>query len=156
MPPPRSPTDRPEASRAPPWREFLVDGGGSVADNSTCPDMMSVAPPARTSGHPVAQAFSLKPRRARLGYRNDVIASGQRSILHITMVLPKVVGGLLVAVATFVSAGSLAAREPTCVVAYDDDRLTVHAERVPLADAVEGTARRGGAEMVGGGGKQRE
>ena len=134
---------------SPPWREFLVDGGGSVADNSTCPDMMSVAPPARTSGHPVAQAFSLKPRRARLGYRNDVIASGQRSILHVTMVLPKVVGGLLVAAATFVSAGSLAAREPTCVVAYDDDRLTVHADRVPLADVVREIGRQSGAEIVG-------
>ena len=101
------------------------------------------------SGHPVAQAFSLKPRRARLGYRNDVIASGQRSILHVTMVLPKVVGGLLVAAATFVSAGSLAAREPTCVVAYDDDRLTVHAERVPLADVVREIGRQSGAEIVG-------
>ncbi len=97
----------------------------------------------------MAQAFSLKPRRARLGYRNDVIASGQRSILHVTMVLPKVVGGLLVAAATFVSAGSLAAREPTCVVAYDDDRLTVHAERVPLADVVREIGRRSGAEIVG-------
>jgi hypothetical protein len=65
------------------------------------------------------------------------------------MVLPKVVGGLLVAAATFVSAGSLAAREPTCVVAYDDDRLTVHADRVPLADVVREIGRQSGAEIVG-------
>ena len=51
--------------------------------------------------------------------------------------------------ATVLSAGPLAAGEPTCVVAYDDDRLTVHAEGVPLADVVREIGRQSGAEIVG-------
>ncbi len=47
------------------------------------------------------------------------------------------------------SAGPLAAGEPTCVVAYDADRLTVHAKRVPLADVVREIGRQSGAEIVG-------
>ena len=47
------------------------------------------------------------------------------------------------------SAGPVAAREPTCVVAYDAGRLTVHAERVPLADVVREIGRQSGAEIVG-------
>jgi hypothetical protein len=57
--------------------------------------------------------------------------------------------GLLVIAATLLSAGSFAAREPTCVVAYDDDRLTVHAEGAPLADVVREIGRQSGAEVVG-------
>ena len=56
--------------------------------------------------------------------------------------------GPLVVAVTLLSAGSLAAREP-CVVAYDDDRLTVHAEKVPLADVVREIGRQSGAEIVG-------
>src|SRR5207249_9773249 len=47
------------------------------------------------------------------------------------------------------SAGPLAAGEPTCVVAYDADQLTVHAKRVPLADVVREIGRQSGAEIVG-------
>src|SRR5437870_13199958 len=47
------------------------------------------------------------------------------------------------------SAGPLAAGEPTCVVAYDADRLTVHAKRVPLANVVREIGRQSGAEIVG-------
>ena len=51
--------------------------------------------------------------------------------------------------ATVLSAGPLAAGEPTCVVAYDDDRLTVHAEGVPLTEVVREIGRQSGAEIVG-------
>ena len=54
------------------------------------------------------------------------------------------------------SAGPVAAREPTCVVAYDAGRLTVHAERVPLADVVREIGRQSGAEIVGKVRKPRE
>src|SRR5437867_12323593 len=47
------------------------------------------------------------------------------------------------------SAGPLAAGEPTCVVAYDADQLTVHAKRVPLANVVREIGRQSGAEIVG-------
>ncbi len=55
----------------------------------------------------------------------------------------------LVVAATVLSAGPLAAGEPTCVVAYDDDRLTVHAEGVPLTDVVREIGRQSGADIVG-------
>jgi len=55
----------------------------------------------------------------------------------------------LVVAATVLSAGPLAAGEPTCVVAYDDDRLTVHAEGVPLTDVVQEISRQSGADIVG-------
>ena len=55
----------------------------------------------------------------------------------------------LVVAATVLSAGPLAAGEPTCVVAYDDDRLTVHAEGVPLTEVVREIGRQSGAEIVG-------
>src|SRR5207249_12317508 len=61
----------------------------------------------------------------------------------------RVGGGLLVVAAALLSAGSFAAREPTCVIAYDDDRLTVHAEGAPLADVVREIGRQSGAEVVG-------
>src|SRR5437016_12501350 len=57
--------------------------------------------------------------------------------------------GALVVAATVLSAGPLAAGEPTCVVAYDDDRLTVHAEGVPLTDVVQEISRQSGADIVG-------
>ena len=42
------------------------------------------------------------------------------------------------------------------MVAYDDDRLTVHAEKVPLADVVREIGRQSGAEIVGEVRKPRE
>src|SRR3989449_11094285 len=54
------------------------------------------------------------------------------------------------------SAGPLAAGEPTCVVAYDADQLTVHAKRVPLANVVREIGRQSGAEIVGKVRKPRE
>jgi len=72
-----------------------------------------------------------------------------RSTLYRGVVSRRVSGGLLVVAATLLSAGSFAAREPTCVVAYDDDRLTVHAEGAPLADVVREIGRQSGAEVVG-------
>ena len=51
--------------------------------------------------------------------------------------------------ATVLSAGPLAAGEPTSVVAYDDDRLTVHAGGVPLTDVVQEISRQSGADIVG-------
>jgi len=71
---------------------------------------------------------------------NDVIASARRSIQDLGVVSRRVGGVLLVVAATLPSAGSLAAREP-CVSHTDDDRLTVHAEKVPLADVVREIGR---------------
>ena len=71
------------------------------------------------------------------------------------MVSRKIGCGLLVVAATLLSAGSLAAREP-CEVAYDDGRLTMHVEKVPLADVVREIARQTGAEIVGEVRKARE
>src|SRR5213083_2613526 len=65
------------------------------------------------------------------------------------MASPRAGCGLLVVAAMLLSAGPVAAREPTCVVAYDAGRLTVHAERVPLADVVREIGRQSGAEIVG-------
>src|SRR5437016_1781116 len=65
------------------------------------------------------------------------------------MASPRAGGGLLVVAAMLLSAGPVAAREPTCVVAYDADRVTVHAERVPLADVVREIGRQSGAEILG-------
>src|SRR5438093_9631069 len=72
------------------------------------------------------------------------------------MASPRAGGGLLVVAAMLLSAGPVAAREPTCVVAYDAGRLTVHAERVPLADVVREIGRQSGAEIVGEVRKPRE
>ena len=71
------------------------------------------------------------------------------------MVSRKIGCGLLVVAATLLSAGSLAAREP-CEVAYDDGRLTMHVEKVPLADVVREIGRQTGAEIVGEVRKPRE
>src|SRR3989442_5759193 len=65
------------------------------------------------------------------------------------MASPRAGGGLLVVAAMLLSAGPVAAREPTCVVAYDAGRLTVHAERVPLANVVREIGRQSGAEILG-------
>jgi len=72
-----------------------------------------------------------------------------RSTPYRGVVSRRVSGGLLVVAAALLSAGSFAAREPTCVIAYDDDRLTVHAEGAPLADVVREIGRQSGAEVVG-------
>ncbi len=71
------------------------------------------------------------------------------------MVSRKIGCGFLVVAATLLSAGSLAAREP-CEVAYDDGRLTMHVEKVPLADVVREIGRQTGAEIVGEVRKPRE
>ncbi|TMG00772.1 MAG: hypothetical protein E6I09_13060 [Chloroflexi bacterium] len=71
------------------------------------------------------------------------------------MVSRKIGCGFLVVAATLLSAGSLAAREP-CEVAYDDGRLTLHVEKVPLADVVREIGRQTGAEIVGEVRKPRE
>jgi hypothetical protein len=56
---------------------------------------------------------------------------------------------VLVVAALVLSAGPLAAGEPTCGVSYDADRVTVHAAGVPLADVVREIGRQSGAEIVG-------
>jgi hypothetical protein len=56
---------------------------------------------------------------------------------------------VLVVASLVLSAGPLAAGEPTCGVAYDADRVTVHAAGVPLADVVREIGRQSGAEIVG-------
>jgi hypothetical protein len=57
--------------------------------------------------------------------------------------------GLLLVAALVLSTGLVAAGEPTCVVTYDADRVTVHAKRVALADVVREIGRQSGAEIVG-------
>src|SRR2546427_12707396 len=86
-----------------------------------------------------------------------VISATGRTCLHahdavlysLCAVSSRVSRAALVVAATVLSAGPLAAGEPTCVVAYDDDRLTVHAEGVPLTDVVQEIGRQSGAEIVG-------
>ena len=63
---------------------------------------------------------------------------------------------VLVVAVTVLSAGPLAAGDPTCVVTYGADRVTVHAKRVPLADVVREIGRQSGAEVVGEVRKPRE
>ena len=66
------------------------------------------------------------------------------------MVVAGTIGrAVLVVAAMVLSAGPLAAGEPTCVIAYDADRVTVHAKRAPLADVVREIGRQSGAEIVG-------
>src|SRR5207247_4479720 len=77
------------------------------------------------------------------------IRCAPRSTPYRGVVSRRVSGGPLVVAAALLSAGSFAAREPTCMVAYDDDRLTVHAEGAPLADVVREIGRQSGAEVVG-------
>ena len=75
----------------------------------------------------------------------DVFASARRGVVNFG-----VIGcGVLLIAAMALSAGPLAAGEPMCVVAYDADRVTVHAERVPLADVVREIGRQSGAEILG-------
>jgi len=75
----------------------------------------------------------------------DVFASARRGIVDFG-----VIGcGVLLVAAMALSAGPLAAGEPMCVVAYDADRVTVHAERVPLANVVREIGRQSGAEILG-------
>src|SRR3989442_2639774 len=86
-----------------------------------------------------------------------VISATGRTCLHahdavlysLCAVSSRVGRAAFVVAATVLSAGPLAAGEPTCVVAYDDDRLTVHAEGVPLTDVVQQIGRQSGAEIVG-------
>src|SRR5919198_1381887 len=71
--------------------------------------------------------------------------------------LTRMVGrAVLVVAVTVLSAGPLAAGDPTCVVTYGADRVTVHAKRVPLADVVREIGRQSGAEVVGEVRKPRE
>jgi len=75
----------------------------------------------------------------------DVFASARRGVVNFG-----VIGcGVLLVAAMALSAGPLAAGEPMCVVAYDADRVTVHAERVPLANVVREIGRQSGAEILG-------
>ncbi len=91
-----------------------------------------------------------RPRRTRdLCYPKGVIASARRSIQNSGAVSAGVGGALLVVAATVLSAGSLAAGEPTCVVAYGDGRLTVHAKGAPLTAVVREIGQHSGAEIVG-------
>src|SRR2546427_295147 len=86
-----------------------------------------------------------------------VISATGRTCLHahdavlysLCAVSSRVSRAALVVAATVLSAGPLAAGEPTCVVAYDDDRLTVHAKGVPLTEVVREIGRQSGAEIVG-------
>ena len=75
----------------------------------------------------------------------DVFARARRGVVDFG-----VIGcGVLLVAAMVLSAGPLAAGEPMCVVAYDADRVTVHAERVPLANVVREIGRQSGAEILG-------
>ena len=75
----------------------------------------------------------------------DVFARARRGVVDFG-----VIGcGVLLVAAMALSAGPLAAGEPMCVVAYDADRVTVHAERVPLANVVREIGRQSGAEILG-------
>ena len=75
----------------------------------------------------------------------DVFARARRGVVDFG-----VIGcGVLLIAAMALSAGPLAAGEPMCVVAYDADRVTVHAERVPLANVVREIGRQSGAEILG-------
>ena len=68
----------------------------------------------------------------------DVFARARRGVVDFG-----VIGcGVLLVAAMVLSAGPLAAGEPMCVVAYDADRVTVHAKRAPLADSCERSAGR--------------
>ena len=91
-----------------------------------------------------------RPRRTRdLCYPKGVIASARRSIPKSAAVSAGVGGALVVVAATVLSAGSLAAGEPTCVVAYGDGRLTVHAKGAPLTAVVREIGQHSDAEIVG-------
>src|SRR5437867_6017836 len=75
----------------------------------------------------------------------DVFARARRGVVDFG-----VIGcGVLLVAAMVLSAGPLAAGEPMCVVTYDADRVTVHAERVALADVVREIGRQSGAEILG-------
>ena len=75
----------------------------------------------------------------------DVFARARRGVVDFG-----VIGcGVLLVAAMALSAGPLAAGEPMCVVAYDADRVTVHAERVALGDVVREIGRQSGAEILG-------
>jgi hypothetical protein len=78
-----------------------------------------------------------------------VFASARRGVVSLGVVSRRVGCGVLLVAAVALSAGPLAAGEPTCVVAYDADRVTAHAERVPLADLVREIGRQSGAEILG-------
>ena len=75
----------------------------------------------------------------------DVFARARRGVVDFGMIGC----GVLLVAAMALSAGPLAAGEPMCVVAYDADRVTVHAERVPLANVVREIGRQSGAEILG-------
>src|SRR5439155_5960812 len=83
------------------------------------------------------------------GHPKDALASARRSVVRFAVVPGTTGRAVLVVAATVLSAGPLAAGEPTCVVAYDADLVTVHAKRAPLADVVREIGRRSGAEIVG-------
>jgi hypothetical protein len=89
-------------------------------------------------------------------YWKDLIASWRRSIVDSNVVTGVIGNGVLVVAALVLSARPLAAGEPTCVVTYDADRVTVHAKRVALADVVREIGRQSGAEIVGHVGKPRD
>jgi hypothetical protein len=57
--------------------------------------------------------------------------------------------GVLAAATIVLSGGPLAADGPSCIVLYDDDRLTVQVEQAPLADVMREIGRQTGAEIVG-------
>ena len=79
----------------------------------------------------------------------DGFAGARRGVVNFGVVSRTVGCGVLLVAAMALSAGPLAAGEPTCVVAYDDDRVTAHVERVALADVVREIGRQSGAEILG-------
>ena len=79
----------------------------------------------------------------------DVFAGARRGVVNFGVVSRTAGCGVLLVAALTLSAGPLAAGEPTCVVAYDDDRVTAHVERVALADVVREIGRQSGAEILG-------
>jgi len=79
----------------------------------------------------------------------DVFAGARRGVVNFGVVSRTAGCGVFLVAALALSAGPLAAGEPTCVVAYDDDRVTAHVERVALADVVREIGRQSGAEILG-------
>ena len=79
----------------------------------------------------------------------DGFAGARRGVVNFGVVSRTVGCGVLLVAALALSAGPLAAGEPTCVVAYDADRVTAHVERVALADVVREIGRQSGAEILG-------
>jgi hypothetical protein len=78
-----------------------------------------------------------------------VLAQASDAGLDLLIVSHDVARGLLAVVVTVLLAAPLAAQQPTCVITYEHDHLTLHAQGVPLTDIVRELGLQSGAEIVG-------